>query len=257
MTKFVGILNITPDSFFDGGKYDEENNAVMQLENLLKKSADIIDIGAESTRPNATSLSADEEWERLKNILPKAIKIVTQHNLENQRQVEISLDSRHHQNVVKALELGIDIINDVSGFKDSEMVLLAAKSGKKIILMHNLGIPADKNKIIDVDLDAVEIVINWGQIKIEQLQKAGVKKEQIIFDPGIGFGKNSTQSIELLKQIDRLRILDLPLYVGHSNKSFLDYWDIENCINREEKTAAVSQYLIEKNVEYLRLHKVK
>jgi dihydropteroate synthase len=254
MTKIVGILNITPDSFFDGGHYDEKENALKQLRVLLSQGVDIIDAGAESTRPNATPISADEELKRLEDILPLILLEVQKHNQKNQSQIEVSLDSRHAKVVAWALELGIDIINDVSGFEDWEMVELAVKSGKKIVVMHNLGVPANKQKIIDENLDVVEVLIDWIQNKLTQLLKLGVKKEQIIFDIGVGFGKNAQQSINLIKEIERFRVLNLPLYVGHSNKSFLDEWKIDGCKTREEKTVEVSNYLIAKNVEYLRLH---
>ncbi|MFT6077375.1 MAG: dihydropteroate synthase [Myxococcota bacterium] len=257
MTKIVGILNITPDSFFDGGEYDEEKKALKQLEVLLNYGADVIDIGAESTRPNAQYISPDQEWSRLKNILPKAIKMILEHNDKNHKNIQTSLDSRNPQNVAKALILGVDIINDVSGFEEKEMIDLAALSGKKIILMHNLGVPADKNKIVDENLDVVEVLIDWVSLKIDLLQKYGIKKENIIFDVGIGFGKNSNQSIKILKEIDRLRTIGLPLYIGHSNKSFLDKWVIDNCDSREEKTISVSSYLMSKNIEYLRIHDVE
>jgi len=256
MTKLVGILNITPDSFFDGGKYNQKESALSQLNTLLTQGANVIDIGAESTRPSAVAIDHEEEWCRLQDILPQVINYIQNYNPINQSAVKISLDSRHFQNVAKALDLGIDIINDVSGFEDVAMVKLVAKSGKKIVVMHNLGVPADKNKIIDESLDVVQVVANWMQNKLQQLLKAGVKKEQIIFDIGLGFGKNSAQSIKLLQEIDRLRVLDLPLYVGHSNKSFLDEMVIDNCLTREEKTIAVSKYLVGKNIEYLRVHKI-
>ncbi|MFT6106331.1 MAG: dihydropteroate synthase [Rickettsiales bacterium] len=257
MTKIVGILNITPDSFFDGGKYDEEKKALKQLEVLLNCGADVIDIGAESTRPNAEKVSCNQEWLRLKNILPEAIKMVNNYNLINNKNIEISLDSRNPDNVSKALNLGIDIINDVSGFEDVSMIALAAKSGKKIVLMHNLGVPADKNKVVDEELDIVGVLIDWAFCKMSLLKKHGVKKENIIFDVGIGFGKNSSQSIKILQEVDRLRVVGIPLYVGHSNKSFLDGWEIEGCESREDKTIYISSSLISKNIEYLRVHDVE
>jgi dihydropteroate synthase len=306
MTKIVGILNITPDSFFDGGKFNYVDAALNHLWQLIKDGADVIDVGAESTRPGAVPIDDKEEWQRLENILPQVILEVQKYNQKHHKKILVSLDSRHSQTVSKALELGVDIINDVSGFEDFEMMKLAAQSGKKIIVMHNLGVPADKNKIIDENLDVVEALIDWMKNKLEILHKAGVKKSQIIFDIGLGFGKNAAQSIKILQEIDRLRELDLPLYVGHSNKSFLDEMEIGNepkvgianadlrsrsssgfvtptftfaskqqqemnvrsalqmptCsgeahkTTREEKTILVSKYLIQKNVEYLRVHDV-
>ena len=270
MTQVVGILNITPDSFFDGGKYYQVKPALDRLKNMIDAGADVIDVGAESTRPNATPINASEENKRLEDTLPQIIKYVSNYNQENHCNVEVSLDSRHYQTVAWGLGLGIDIINDVSGFCDARMVDLAVKSGKKIVVMHNLGIPSDKNKIIDKKLDIVEVLIEWMKNKLLKLQESGVKKRQIIFDIGIGFGKNSYQSIQLLQKIESFLTLDLPLYVGHSNKSFLDYlWPDNNHpagfiyqdlsdrvdhLSREEKTNIVSKYLKQKGVEYLRQH---
>ena len=251
--KFFGILNITPDSFSDGGKFYDTQSALDHLKKLINDGADIIDIGAESTRPNAIPITAEEEWSRLKEILPKVINEIKTNYLE----IKISLDSRHYQTVAKAIDLGIDIINDVSGFEDENMIELAAKSGKKIVVMHNLGVPADKNKIIPENLDVVEVLINFMKAKLAQLQKAGIKKENIIFDPGIGFGKNAKQSIYIIQNIERLHCLEIPLLIGHSKKSFLDEMDCGEVKTREEKTILLSKNLAKRGVEYLRVHDVK
>ena len=129
VTKIVGILNITPDSFFDGGKHNQSKTALFHLEQLIKEGADVIDIGAESTRPNAIPIDDIEECARLEDILPQAIRIVQKYNQKNQSKIEISLDSRHSKTVAWALDLGVDIINDVFGFEDEKMIQLAAKSG--------------------------------------------------------------------------------------------------------------------------------
>ncbi|MFT6331930.1 MAG: dihydropteroate synthase [Lentimonas sp.] len=250
MTNFVGILNLTPDSFFDGGRYNEKESALTQLKTLILSGANVIDVGAESTRPNAIALTDDEEWERIKDILPDIIEVA------HQNHVQISLDSRHPKNVSKALDIGIDIINDVSGFEDEEMVNLAVTSGKKIVVMHSLGIPADKNKIIDEEVNVVNFLSDWMRSRLLELVNKGVKIDQVIFDPGIGFGKNSQQSIQIIKEFDRLKDVGLPIYIGHSNKSFLDDWNIDGCHNREEKTKKISQDLMRKKVDYLRTHLV-
>ena len=243
LTKLIAILNITPDSFFDGGKYNAPDLALQQAQKLIDDGADIIDIGAESTRPGAIPITTEEEWKRLEQILPLIIKLAKNHN------VKISLDSRNYQTIYKALECGgIDIINDVSGFSHPKMIELAAQSGKKIIVMHNLGIPADKNKIIPTDLDVIEVIIEWMAERLNLLLQSGVKQQQIIFDPGIGFGKNAAQSMAIIKNIERLKIFNLPLLIGHSRKSFLDY--------NENKTAEISSYLAKKHIEYLRVHNI-
>ena len=253
MVKFFGILNITPDSFSDGGKFYDVKSALNHLDQLINDGADVIDIGAESTRPDATPINAETEWNRLKEILPKIINQIK----INHPQIEISLDSRHHQTIAKALDLGIDIINDVSGFDDDNMIRLAAQSGKKIVVMHNLGAPSDKNKIIPEDLDVAEVLLNFMKVKLEKLEKAGIKKEKIIFDPGIGFGKNAKQSIYILENIEKLQNLEIPLLIGHSKKSFLDEMDFGKTKTREEKTILVSANLAKRGVEYLRVHDVR
>ncbi|MDA0902087.1 MAG: dihydropteroate synthase [Proteobacteria bacterium] len=256
MTKLVGILNITPDSFSDGNKYNTKQAALNHLEQLVLQGASTIDIGAESTRPFATPISHNEEWQRLSEILPEIINYTKQYNKANQRNIEISLDSRHYQTVDKALDLGIDIINDVGGFDQKEMVDLAVNSQKKIVVMHNLGVPADKNKIIPSNLDVIEELIAWMKKKERILLEAGVKKENIIFDPGIGFGKNADQSIYILKNIEKLRVLNIPLFIGHSKKSFLEKFFEDKSMDVAEMTLEVSRDLISKDVEYLRIHDV-
>ncbi len=258
--KLVGILNITPDSFSDGGRFNNLQNALDQTQNLIEEGADIIDIGAESTRPNATPISHQEEWQRLEIILPQIIDICYKNN------VAVSLDSRNSKTVRKALDLGIDIINDVSGFNDKKMINLASKSSKKIIVMHNLGIPAKKDIIIDKNLDEIEEIKNWAKSKIIHLQNSGIKKENIIFDLGIGFGKDAEQSINILNNIKEFKDLGVEIYVGHSRKSFLDelYISYEflkmgfgsSGNYRNTKTLLVSQNLMEQGVDYLRVHDV-
>jgi len=258
VTKIVGILNITPDSFFDGGKYNNPNFALEHCKRLIESGVNIIDIGAESTRPNAAPIDDEEELKRLQDILPLIILEIQKYNQKNQSKIEVSLDTRQSKVAAWGWGLGVDIINDVSGFSSPKMIDLAVQSGKKIVVMHSLGVPANRQTIVDERLDVVQVLIDWMADKLIKLQKAGLKKQQIIFDIGIGFGKNSQQSIKLLQEIDRLRVLDLPLYVGHSNKSFLDDWQIDGCQSghsaREEKTIAVSKYLVAKNIEYLRVH---
>lgn len=251
--KFFGILNLTPDSFSDGGKFNDVNLALEQTQKLINDGADVIDIGAESTRPGATPLNADEEWDRLKNILPAIINHVKKHHPK----IEISLDSRHPKNVAHALNLGIDIINDVTGFENAEIIKLAAASGKKIVVMHNLGVPVDKNKIIPENLDVIEVLISWMKTKLKILEKAGIKKQNIIFDPGIGFGKNAHQSIKIIQNTNQLQTLGIPLLIGHSKKSFLDEINFEETKSREGKTILLSKELSKQGVEYLRVHDIK
>ena len=248
-TKLVAILNLTPDSFSDGGKFNNIKAALQQTENFIKDGADIIDIGAESTRPGAKLIDQQEEWQRLKDFLPQII------NLSHANKVKVSLDSRHYNNIKKGLDLGVDIINDVAGFHDQNMVELASKYQKQLILMHNLGIPADKNIIIDQHLDVIEELICWAKNKLCFLIENGIKKENIIFDPGVGFGKNSNQSLAILNKVEEFCQLDVPIFIGHSRKSFLG--DVVGNDQKDLKTAEISQSLMKKGVSYLRVHNIK
>jgi dihydropteroate synthase len=248
-TKIVGILNVTPDSFSDGGKFDSLQNALKHAEEMIKDGADVIDIGAESTRPKAAPISHLEEWARLEKILPAIVGLSKKH------QVQTSIDSYHFETIKKAHEIGVDVVNDVSGLVDEKIIDFIAEKNITTILMHNLSIHANPELIVNRHLDIDREIIAWALTKISFLSKKNVKKSQLIFDPGIGFAKDAMQSIRILKNIDSYRSLDLPLYIGHSKKSFLDAIDIAG--QRAEKTLEVSKFLIGKNVDFLRVHDVR
>jgi dihydropteroate synthase len=257
--KIVGILNLTPDSFSDGGKYFNEETALFHLTEMMLSGVDIVDIGAESTRPNAQILQAREEISRLENILPKLISAVKNFNKIHHKNIQTSIDSYHLETIIFAHKIGVEIINDVSGLIDEKIIDYIAQNNLTAILMHNLAIHSNHDLIVNRDLNVVDEIINWGQQKIAYLTSKKIQKSQLIFDPGIGFAKNSTQSIRILKNINALRVLNLPIYVGHSKKSFLDAINIPSQPNldRTAKTLILSQYLAQKNVDYLRVHDVK
>ena len=258
-SKIVGILNLTPDSFSDGGKYFDEKKALFYLEEMLMAGADIIDIGAESTRPNAQILNAQEEIARLENILPKLIFAIKNFNKIHNKNIQTSIDSYHLETIIFAHKIGVEIINDVSGLIDEKIIDYIAQNNLTAILMHNLAIHSNPELIVNRDLNVVEEIINWAQAKINFLMSKKIQKSQLIFDPGIGFAKNSTQSIRILKNINAFRVLNLPIYVGHSKKSFLDAINISSQpeLDRTAKTLIISQYLAQKNIDYLRVHDVK
>lgn len=249
-TRIVGILNITPDSFSDGGKFNAVEAAINHTRKMIEEGASVIDIGAESTRPKATPISTEQEWRRLEQILPAVILEVKKHS-----GILTSIDSYHFENIKKSYDLGIDIINDVSGLVDERIVNFIAQKNITTILMHNLSIHADPSLVVNQHLGINKEILSWAGKKILALQKKGVKKSQLIFDPGIGFSKNSQQSIRILKNIDAYRILGLPIYVGHSKKSFLDA--IEMPGDRAQKTLEISKFLAQKGVDFLRVHDVK
>ncbi len=261
-TKLVGILNITPDSFSDGGKFNSFEGALTHLKQMLEEGADMIDIGAESTRPNHIPVSPEEEWKRLEKILPAIIFEVKIFNQKSAKKVTTSIDTRHFFTAKKSYEAGIDIINDVSGLVDEKIIDLISKNNITTILMHNSAIQSIAGAVINRNLNLTAEILKWAEDKISYLEKRGVKKSQLIFDVGIGFGKDSLQAVGILKNIDAYRRLDLPLYVGHSKKSFLDIIDFSDFyeageeFDRAEKTLVISKYLAKKNVDFIRIHDV-
>lgn len=252
MTKIVGILNITPDSFSDGGKFNSLEKAINHLHQMISDGASIIDIGAESTRPSAIKISPKEEWHRLHKILPQIVLEIKKYP----QKIKTSIDSYHFETIKKSHDLGIDIINDVSGLSDERIVRFIAEKNIETILMHNLPIPTDENLWVNPHQNTTSRILNWSQRKISDLEKKGVKKSQLIFDPGIGFAKNAQQSIRILKYINTYKSLGLPIYIGHSKKSFLDEVKIPNA-DTSEKTLAISKYLIGRKVDFLRVHDIR
>lgn len=256
--KIVAILNLTPDSFSDGGKHNTLDTALQFVRRALADGASIIDVGAESTRPGAMSISTRKEWERLQEILPAVILEAKKLNRE------VSIDTRDSMVAANAVKLGVSMINDVSGLNNPQLVDLVRDAGMQAVLMHSLRVPTDPKVVIDPRLDVVEEILKWGERKISLLINQGIIREQLIFDPGIGFGKTATQSIAILAGLKRFRELGLPLYVGHSNKSFLDdkaliklIPGVTSKMSRAQKTAAVTKYLAALQVEYVRVHDVK
>lgn len=246
MVQLVGILNLTPDSFSDGGKHHSVDAALAHAKSLIDAGATVIDIGAESTRPGATPLNDSEEWQRLEPVLQQLTTFP----------VTLSLDTYHPATVEKALNLGVHWINDVTGFTNPQMIDAVKASSAKLVFMHNLGIPVDKNKIIPPEKDVVQEIFHWGEAQINRLEQAGIAKDRLIFDPGIGFGKNAAQSLHLLKDIAAFHQLDVPLFVGHSRKSCFSALTQSQSAERDPETFAAGIYLAQQGVQYLRVHNV-
>ncbi len=239
--QWVGIVNATPDSFSDGGTYDP----VAQALALVEQGAHVIDVGAESTRPNATPVEPAEEWGRLDPVL-KALQDVD---------VLVSVDTRHAATAEKALALGVDWINDVSGLQSAEMLALAKGSQSKWVVMHSLTVPVDPSVIIEEE-DVCAYMVAWAKSTIERLEAEGIHREQIILDPGIGFGMTAKQSLEMIAGMERLVAVHSEWLVGHSRKSFMKLLGEEDATQRDPLTRTFSLQLAERGVKYLRVHDV-
>ncbi|EKE01560.1 MAG: Folate synthesis bifunctional protein [uncultured bacterium] len=249
----MGVLNITTDSFSDGGKFIDLEAALAQAENLFNAGADIIDIGAESTRPiSATTITPEEEWRRLQPILDTWQSLWLNKNFRP----KLSIDTHKPETADKLLSYKIDFFNDVTGLVNPKMLEIVKESNAKIIFMHNLGIPANPEKVFAPDVDVVSAVYQWGEQQLEKLIKLGVDKERLIFDVGIGFGKTAHQSFALIKNISQFHKLGVPLLVGHSRKSFFNQFTNKPFAERDIETAGISEFLATQKVDYLRVHNV-
>ena len=244
-TKLVGILNITPDSFSDGGMYLDINDAKKHLISLIEEGADIIDIGAESTKPYSTPTDADIQIERIAPIL----QFVQKENLT----IPISIDTRDSIVAEFALNNYAAIINDVSVFYFYNiMPNIIAKYNATIVLQHSKGAPLDMQNNPTYKNVVEEIFLNLKN-KINYAQSFGIEK--IIIDPGIGFGKTKENNLEILNRIEEFVSLQYPLMVGLSRKSFLG--DLDNNLEKDALSLALSYPLITKGIDYLRVHNVK
>jgi len=244
-TKLVGILNVTPDSFSDGGKYFNPADSQKHLTELIEDGADIIDIGAESTRPYSEEVSADVQIERLSPIL----KFIQDENIK----IPISIDTRSSIVAEFALNNGANIINDVSGFDyDDKMPQIIKKYNAEVIIQHSLGTPKkmQNNPIYN---NVVEDIYFKLKEKKELAESFGINK--IILDVGIGFGKTKEDNFELLKRIEEFQSLNYPLMIGVSRKSLLGIKEDNNEL-KDALTLAISYPLINK-IDYLRVHNVK
>lgn len=210
----MGILNVTPDSFSDGGRYSDVDAAVRQARRMLAEGADIIDIGGESTRPGSEPVAADEQ---IRRVAP----VITAIRQEVSADIPISIDTTLSEVARAALKAGADIINDISAGRDDEAILaLAAETDAPIILMHSQGAPKTMQDKPYYD-DVVREVLAALHRQIDAALKAGIKKERIVIDPGIGFGKRKQDNIDLLAHLDAFVATGYPVLLGASRKRFM------------------------------------
>ena len=240
-TLIMGILNVTPDSFSDGGKYNHLEHAVSHASQMVADGADILDIGGESTRPGHERISDEEEIGR---VVP-AIEAISK-----EVQVPISIDTYKSKVAKSAVDAGAAIINDIWGAKeDPEIADVAAETGVPIILMHNRNDRNYTNFIRDVLNDLYE--------SITIAKKAGVSDEQIILDPGIGFAKDLRENLEMMRHLDTLVSLGYPVLLGTSKKSMIGGVLDLPVMERTEGTGATVCYGIQKGCQIVRIHDVK
>lgn len=240
-TLIMGVVNVTPDSFSDGGKYFVTDAATAHAAQLIADGADIIDVGAESTRPESKPISVDEELSRLEKIMPAIINLG----------VPVSIDTYKPEVAAQALEWGAEIINDVHGLEDSRMIDVAKKFGAPFIAMHS-------EKCSDGDI--IGEVKKFFGVTLAVCAARGLDTTQIIFDPGIGFGKTNEDDWKILQHLDELKTVngqEISLMLGVSRKSVIGWAMGLPVDKRDEATGALCVHAIMQGVNLVRVHNVK
>ena len=245
-TLVMGVLNMTPDSFSDGGRFHDEREAVGRGLQIAEEGADLLDVGGESTRPGSQSVPAEEEWRRIGGV----IEAVHRHSA-----IPISVDTRKPEVARRAIASGAAIVNDVTGLWDPAMAKLVAELGAGAVIMHMRGEPAT----MQADPQYADVVAEVTAFLAQQLESAvaaGVPREAIVLDPGIGFGKTPAHNEELLRGLPGIRGLGRPVLVGVSRKSFLATVHPKGDTRRLEASLAAAGFAILQGADIVRVHDV-
>jgi dihydropteroate synthase len=243
----MGILNVTPDSFWDGGRYADADEAVRRAEKMVREGADIIDVGGESTRPAAEPIDAAEELRRVGPVIERLARALP---------VPISVDTRRARVAAEALSLGAQMINDVSGFAfDPDMAGVASSSGVPVVLMHMRGVPATMQSLTSYGDVIAEVKRELGD-RVRVAEDAGVRPENIVIDPGIGFAKTAEQNVEMIARLDEFAEIGKPILVGPSMKSFIGKTLGLGPADRREATIACCVVAAGKGAAIFRVHDV-
>lgn len=242
----MGILNVTPDSFYDGGEYDSTRLATKRARVMFEEGADVIDVGGESTRPGADPVSVAEEKER---VIP-VVQSITE-----ELPVPVSVDTSKAEVAREALNNGADMINDVTGLEDPELLEVVAEYGCPVCVMHMQGTPETMQDNPRYD-SVLEDVREYLSGRVEAAVQAGLDPETILVDPGIGFGKTLEHNRQLLANVRGLKQIGNPVMIGHSRKSFIGEVLGNSTNDRLTGTLSVSGHLLRQDVDVLRVHDV-
>jgi dihydropteroate synthase len=245
----MGIVNVTPDSFSDGGRFLDTGRAVEHALKLISEGADILDIGGESTRPGAEPVEAAEE---LRRVLP-VIRAV-----RSETKTLISIDTMKASVARAAVEAGADIINDVTGLRgDPAMLRVASECEAGLVIMHMIGTPQTMQKLPQYDNVVLEVQ-RYFEARLQSLKQAGISPERIVFDPGFGFGKTLEHNISLMRSLPELCVSGRPLLVGVSRKSMIGrLLESEELADRDWPTVALTAHARELGARIVRVHDVK
>ncbi|MBP2148804.1 MULTISPECIES: dihydropteroate synthase [Xanthobacter] len=240
-TLIMGILNVTPDSFSDGGRSAAPDDALANARRLVAEGADMLDVGGESTRPGHTPVAAEDEWARIAPVIPALVA---------EMGVPVSVDTYKAEVARRALEAGASIVNDVWGFtRDPDMAKVVADHDAAAVVMHNRA-------EVDETLDIVTEMLGFFERVLEIADRAGVKREKLVLDPGIGFGKSFPQNLAAIRRLPELRVLGLPILLGTSRKSLIGKVIQTTPAERVPGTIASNVIAIMDGVEIIRVHDV-
>ncbi|MBI4974329.1 MAG: dihydropteroate synthase [Candidatus Omnitrophica bacterium] len=248
-TYVMGVLNVTPDSFSDGGKFLDKSKAIEHAIDMAAAGADMIDVGGVSTRPGARDVSIDEELGRVIPVLENLSKVI---------KIPISIDTRRSRVAEEAIRGGVSIVNDISGLRhDPAMAPVVARHGAAVIIMQMKGEPQNM-QLNPAYKNLIEELIAFFRESINIARDAGVQEEKIIIDPGIGFGKTVEHNLEILNRLDEFKILGRPICIGTSRKSFIGkILDVSEPGDRLIGTLATCVIAVMKGANILRVHDVK
>ena len=242
----LGVLNLTPDSFSDGGKFNTKKKGINHAIKLYKEGADLIDVGGESTRPGSKEVNKEDEWNRINDILKSIVK-----------KIPISLDTRKSEIMKNGIKVGVKLINDVSGLSfDPETINILKNYKIPFVIQHTLGTPENMQKNPKYKNELLDIY-DFFEEKIKLLRSKGIKHNNIILDPGIGFGKKLKHNMNLIRRVSIFHSLGFPILVGNSRKRFIkDISKKNDSYTRIGGTISSSLYLMMQGVQILRIHDV-
>ena len=246
----MGIINLTPDSFSDGGDFNSINKVLNQVTNFITNGVDVIDLGAQSTRPGAVEIGSKNE---LKRLLPYLKKIRSEFP-----NILISIDTFNSEVANEALSNGANWINDVTGGRrDEEILDVVSKFNSPFVITHSRGTSINMNKLMNYDNFLVDIINSLESLTNKAIKK-NIRKDKIIWDPGIGFSKDTNQNIKILRNIDSLKKYGFPILIGASRKRFIgEILDEANPKERDIGSLAVSCFCSQQNIHLVRVHNVK
>jgi dihydropteroate synthase len=246
-TLVMGVVNVTPDSFSDGGQYISADKAIAHGLQLAAEGADILDIGGESTRPGARSVTPDEEWARIGPVIA-GLRVCG---------VPLSVDTRHAQTMTRAIESGAGMINDITALRgDPGSLKVVAASAAPVILMHMQGEPRTMQENPQYN-NVVQDIIAFFDERIAVCEENGIARDRIIVDPGIGFGKRLDHNLELLRNVSQMTKWDVPILIGVSRKRFIgELCGVSDATLRDPGTIAASLHAVSQGARIVRVHNV-